>query len=405
VGAYEVIAFQTSPGAMAALFMDIGPRVQTEEQLRRVRHAFEHAGDAFFWIDAEGRVIEFNIEVCRSLGYTREEMLGLSISDFVPHIPQGAWGARWADIKKQGLTRSETHHRRKDGSIFPVELVAFHVDFAGREMIFGIARDITERKRAEEARSHIDAQLRQQQKIEAIGTLAAGVAHEINNPMNAVINYAQLIHNRLPEDSPLRGYAGHIISESERVSEIVRQLLAFSRHDKQSHSPARIQDIVKNTLLLTQAMLRKSQIELEVDVPDDLPSLKCHSQQIQQILLNLITNAVAAIDEQRARVERAMFIRVASRRVDEGGRAYCRTTVSDNGAGIPREIAERIFEPFYATKSRERGTGLGLSISYGIAQDHGGRLWCESDPGEGSRFHLDLPLNNGGSLAVNDAQG
>jgi PAS domain S-box-containing protein len=273
------------------------------------------------------------------------------------------------------------------------EVYAFQTSAGSMAALF---LDIGPRLRAEQEKARLEARLRQQQKLESIGTLAAGVAHEINNPLNGILNYGELIQARLPEGDPLRRYAQSIIRESERVSVIVRDLLAFSRQERQQHSPARMADIVGSTLTLVQALFRKDQIQITTEVPDGLPSLKCRSQQVQQVLLNLLTNARDALIEKHpgAHPDKQIAIRVSLFERD-GGR-WLRTTVEDRGNGIPPETGERIFDPFFTTKPRERGTGLGLAVSYGIAHDHHGELSFESEPGRGTRFHLDLPVDNGG---------
>jgi signal transduction histidine kinase len=262
--------------------------------------------------------------------------------------------------------------------------------------------EITARLKAEEERLELEARLRQQQKLESIGTLAAGVAHEINNPLNGILNFAQLILMKKPDNSDIERYAGSILRESERVSEIVKNLLAFSRQDRQTHSPARMQDITAATLSLVRALFARDQIAVEADVPADLPSFKCRSQQIQQVLLNLLTNARDATNERFPASDAQKRIRIETRLVTREGRNWLRTIVEDHGSGIPAELRGRIFDPFFTTKPKDVGTGLGLSVSYGIVRDHHGELTFESSPGHGTRFFLDLPVDNGWTLDGKD---
>ena len=261
-------------------------------------------------------------------------------------------------------------------------------------------REITEGRRAEEARLAMEVQLRQSQKLESIGTLAGGVAHEINNPINGIMNYAQIIKDDLDGDThaELVEFAGEIIHETKRVATIVRNLLAFARQDKQGHSPARIPDIVQGTLSLVRTVLRHDQVTLEVDVPEDLPKVKCRSQQIQQVLMNLLTNARDALNEKHEGYHEDKVIRVSAGCLEEDGQAWCRLTIEDHGTGIPDEVRERMFDPFYTSKPRDQGTGLGLSISHGIVRDHGGRLEVETELGQWTRIHLHLPVDNGWAL-------
>ena len=267
------------------------------------------------------------------------------------------------------------------------------------QRMIGIHTDITERKQAEEEKRQMEVHLRQQQKLESIGTLAGGVAHEINNPIMGIMNYAQLIYDRLdPAESRLREFSAGIIEETERVAEIVRNLLTFSRQEKQTHSPARMTDIVNDTLPLIRTIIKRDQITLQVDVPDDLPEIKCRSQQIQQVLMNLLTNARDALNQRYPEYDPDKVVTLTVRPFEKEGRRWLRTTVEDHGRGIPVEIREHIFDPFYTTKDRAIGTGLGLSISLGIVQDHHGELTFESVENQFTRFYLDLPLDNGWDL-------
>jgi len=242
-----------------------------------------------------------------------------------------------------------------------------------------------------------ETQLRHQQKLESIGTLAGGVAHEINNPINGVMNYAQLIKDGLTsgdyDGATLTEFAGEIIHETERVATIVRDLLTFARQDKQqSYSPGRAIDIVKATMSLIRTVIKHDQIALEIDVAEDLPDIRCRSQQIQQVLMNLMTNARDALNQRYPGYHENKVMRVAAQLVSRGSGQCVRITVEDHGAGIPPDARERIFDPFFTTKPRDAGTGLGLAISHGIIREHRGELHLETVPGKYTRFHLDLPL-------------
>jgi len=254
---------------------------------------------------------------------------------------------------------------------------------------------VIERNKMLEEKQAIEVHLRHQQKLESVGLLAGGVAHEINNPINGIMNYAQLIVDDLNEDSPLSEFAGEIIHETERVAVIVRNLLTFARQDKQTHSPARMIDIVDATLSLIRTLIRHDQITLDVTVPEDLPQIKCRSNQIQQVMMNLMTNARDALNERYPKYDPNKQITVTSQVIVKEKLKWLRTTVEDHGIGIPPEIKAQMFDPFFTTKPKEIGTGLGLSISFGIVQDHHGELHVESEPGQYTRFHLDLPVDNG----------
>jgi PAS domain S-box-containing protein len=301
-----------------------------------------------------------------------------------------------ATAMREGSHFFEWLFRRRGGEDFPATVLLTKGELGDRVFLQANVRDIT-------AQRNMEAQLLQAQKLESIGTLAGGVAHEINNPVNGIMGYAQLIRDETESKAPqLAEYAGEILRETERVATIVKNLLGFARQDKQSSSPARLVDIVNAVLSLVQAVMRHDQVALEVDVPEDLPFIRCRSQQLQQVLMNLLTNARDALNENYSGYHENKRIRIAARALAPGGKGsaafgrrkgpWLRLTVEDHGQGIPAEIRERIFNPFFTTKSRDKGTGLGLSISHTIVKEHGGELWCESEPGQWTRFYVDLPV-------------
>lgn len=258
-------------------------------------------------------------------------------------------------------------------------------------------RDITARVQAEEEKLAMEAQLRQAQKLESIGTMASGVAHEINNPLTGIINYADLIVERVKDDE-LRKFAQGIMKEGNRVAEIIKDLLYFARQEKQSHSPARMEDIIDSSLTLVGATMRKDQIAIEKNIQNDLPQVRCRSQQIEQVVINLLTNARDALNQRYEGYHEDKLIKLTVRTLEKDGVEWIRTTVEDHGIGIPKDVIDRIFDPFFTTKPRDVGTGLGLSVSYGIVKEHHGELTVESEPGKYTRFHLDLRVDNEWSL-------
>lgn len=265
----------------------------------------------------------------------------------------------------------------------------------GRTVLRGILVDVTASHEAEEARLRLESQLRQEQKLSSIGTLASGVAHEINNPLMSVINYAQLIEDRLAHGADpevLRGYSSEIISEWQRISTIVRNLLAFSRQSGSRFERQMPSDIIESIMLLTRKLFDKDEITTSVRIEPDLPPVKCNRGQIQQVLLNLLTNARDALNMRFDGYAPEKTIEVDARMHADAGRRWIRFSITDNGYGVPGTIADRIFDPFFTTKSSETGTGLGLSISYGIIKDHGGELGYDNRPGGGCRFHFALPV-------------
>ena len=220
------------------------------------------------------------------------------------------------------------------------------------------------------------------------------------------MNYAQLILDRVGTDNPASGYAREILQETRRIAGIVRNLLTFARHEKQSHSPAQLADVVAGVLSLILTVMRHDQIDLEVSIPEDLPNIKCRSQQIQQVVMNLMTNARHALNERYPGYSPEKKLRIAVTPIIKQGRRFIRTTVEDTGPGIPEEIRDRIFDPFFTTKPKETGTGLGLSISYGIVKEHGGNSAWKANRTATPVFTWIFPwITDGRSRKLRDAMG
>ena len=371
--------------------VDISYRKEYEDRLRKYEQMVSASRDMMAMVNRDFIFEAANASCLAAFEMPLERVVGRSVREVVgdetfrnrilPHLERAFSGETVTcqeQLEPAGLPR-----RIIDVSLFPF------LDDAGRiSAVVVNIRDITTTRQLEE-------RLIQAQKIESIGTLAGGVAHEINNPINGIMNYAQLIVDRSDKEHPAVEMAAEIIHETERVARIVRNLLTFARHEKQSHSPAFLSDIVSAVLSLIQTVMRHDQIDLHVEIPEGLPSIKCRSQQIQQVLMNLLTNARDALNEKYSSYNAEKVLRVSAQLVERQSGRFIRTTVEDSGVGIGVEIRDRIFDPFFTTKPKGSGTGLGLSISYGIVKAHNGELTVESEPGQYTRFHMDLPVDNG----------
>jgi len=243
----------------------------------------------------------------------------------------------------------------------------------------------------------LEEQLRDQQRLQAIGILASGVAHEINNPLNGIMNYSQIIVDASEQTSEYFEYAKEIISETKRVSTLVHNLLQFSRQTKNHRSFASLNDIISRTTSLMNVVFKKDQIELQVRVSEDLPHISCHSQQIQQVLMNLLTNSRDALNDKYSGYNEDKRILLTCETIQKNNTEYVRLTVEDHGNGIPDDVQKRIFSQFFTTKEADKGTGIGLHISMQITKEHNGELTFETEEGNYTKFHLDLPIDNGSS--------
>jgi len=383
---------------------DITERRRADAAIReseaKYRLLFENAVLGIYQTTPDGRILSVNPALLRMLGFDSFGELAARNLEGAGFEPGYSRMEFKENVERDGrVVGSESAWTRKDGTrVFVRENATAMRDADGSVLWYeGTVEDVTARREAEEAKLQLEERLHQAQKLESIGTLASGIAHEINNPLTGIINYAQLIADRTDSDS-LRGFADGIVEEGNRVAAIVRNLLSFSRQHKESHSPARVEDIVTATLSLVGASLRKDGIDVQVGVLADLPSIKCRSQQIQQVLLNLLMNARDGLNARYPGFDENKLLRVTADKVEHDGRGWVRISVEDHGAGISPAIMGRVFDPFFTTKPRDQGTGLGLSISYGIARDHHGTLTAESEPNVRTRFTVELPIGNGWDL-------
>jgi PAS domain S-box-containing protein len=389
---------------VSSLQTQISEKARAEERLRaseaRYRLLADNSSDVIWTMDLEGRFTYVSPSVEKLRGFTPEEVMREPFSAALTPESLRVVEAPFAELRDRvarGLPPLPVEHLEleqpcKDGTTVWTETVASPLlDEEGRFLaILGVSRNVTARKQAEQARVALEAQLRQSQKLESIGTLASGIAHEINNPLTGIINYAELIERRI-DDPQLREFARGIMSEGNRVAEIVRGLLSFARQETTERRSAQMPDVLRTTLALIGSVLRHDQIRVEEDIARGLPVVRCNPQQIQQILINLLTNARDALNRKYPDSHDDKLVLIAMRAVERDGRQWVRTTIEDHGTGVPADLIARIFDPFFTTKPRDMGTGLGLSISYGIAKEHGGSLFGESEEGKYMRFTLDLP--------------
>lgn len=218
------------------------------------------------------------------------------------------------------------------------------------------------------------------------------MAHEINNPIQSIMNYAQLIRNRT-DGGALSEYAGEIQCEAQRVATIVRNLLSFARQEGEPYAEASMLHLVQQTLSLTAAALEREQIAVHVDISQQLPDVPCHPQQIQQVVLNLVTHGRDALNGRFPGADHRKRIEITAEVLRDEGRSYLRTQIQDLGDAMEQGQLERAFDPFSGDHGNW-GSALGLAVSRAIVTDHGGRLNVESEPGERTCFQVDLPLEH-----------
>ena len=372
---------------------DITERKRAQEALQqseeRYRDLVENAHDIIYSHDLEGNYTSINKAGEVITGYTVAEALQMSIADTVAIEDQ----AKVLDMMRRKLageiaTAYEIEIIAKDGRRVPLEVNTKYVYQNGVPVgVQGIARDVTERR-------HLEAQLRQSQKMEAIGQLAGGVAHDFNNLLTAINGYSGLALQRMNEDNEIRGYLEEINKAGERAANLTRQLLAFGRKQMLQPVPLNLNGVISDLNKMLSRLIGED-INFTVKLDPALLKIKADPGQIEQVLINLVVNARDAmpsggnltVETANFEVDREHAAKYIG--VQPGG--YVMVTVTDTGTGMDKETKARIFEPFFTTKERGKGTGLGLSTVYGIVKQSGGNIWVYSEPGCGTAFKVYLP--------------
>lgn len=381
---------------------DITERKVAEEALRRsekrFRTLFEEAAEGILVAEVKTRELKYaNLQACRMLGRSEDEIRQMRVDDLHPGEVMARFDkALKHHIRGEFFLSSDVPVLTRNGGLRYADITATPMEFDGVSCLVGFFTDVTERLRLQNEKAQTEAHLRQAQKMESLGTLASGVAHEINNPIMGITGYADLI-SAAQDGAGVSGFAREIRREAKRIHRIVTNLLCFARTEKtENPRPTNLSEVIDATLSLMQVVMRHDRILLEVNIPDDLPPVLGFSPQLQQVVMNLLTNARDALNAKYPRFDENKRVKLTARPHDRDGRSWVRLTVTDHGTGIPEAVRERIYDPFFTTKAEGQGTGLGLSITYGIVNEHGGALEVESECGAWTRVHVDLPVAGGG---------
>jgi PAS domain S-box-containing protein len=323
-------------------------------------------------VDLLGVVESWNTRMEQLFGVTRQNAVGQSLNAVLPGELASEIASRGDEEQVSGIYKQRLHHQglalTVNVSITP--LVSKSGERIGRLLLFD---DVTQRE-------HMQEQMTQTEKLTSLGLLAAGVAHEVNTPLAVISNYIQMLAKQLPDNDPKQALIEKIVKQTFRASEIVNNLLNFSRTGAAQAVDIDVNRVVEETLSLVAHPLKTSRIQIVRQFGEDLPAVRGSANKLQQVFLNLFLNARDAMPS--------------------GGMLEIRTgahngsvevEIVDTGAGIPREHIHRIFDPFFTTKAVGRGTGLGLSVTYGIIKEHAGKIDVRSTPGKGTSFHVEFP--------------
>ena len=382
-----------------------------DEQLHFTQFSVDHMGDAAYWMDRQGRIVNVNTAACESLGLKREALLAMSFGDIDPTLGRERWREIWEKARTRKSITFETDHLQTDGKLVPVEVYANFLEFEGKAYLCAFARDIAERK-------SLQTQLEQAQKMEAIGTLAGGVAHDLNNILGGLVGYPDLLLMDLPEDSPLRGPLVTVKTSGEKAAAIVQDMLTLARRGVDLRSAVNLNEVVADYWRSPEhgkIQQFHEGVSFEINLDPDQPNILGSEIHLSKTLMNLVSNAAEAMPN-GGRVQVSTFrchlddkVR-GYQSINPGDYAVLR--VEDEGSGMSDEDMRHIFEPFYTKKKMGRsGTGLGMSVVSGTVKDHKGYIDLKSIEGRGTRFDLYFPISGqmlqakGGNFNIDDFKG
>jgi two-component system NtrC family sensor kinase len=375
------------------LNIDISDRKRMERELKEANEflskLIESTVDGIVVTNMKGDILMFNKGAENILGYKAEEVVGkMNIQNIYPRgvAKEVMKKLRSPDFGGVGkLTSFPITHQRKDGELIEGDLSASIIyDENGKEIAsVGVFRDLRERLGIERELQKMQEALLQSEKLAAMGRLTSQIAHELNNPIYGIMNTLELLKTEIPPESKRRKILELSLSETQRLAEMLRNMLSFSKPEEEKRRPVKINELVEGILLVMEKQMKEANIKMETHFDDAIPEVMASTNQMRQVMLNMLKNAKEAMPK--------------------GGNLIIRTSREDNrvlihiqdtGVGIPEEIRSKIFEAFFTTKQKVKGVGLGLSVCYGIIKDHGGEIRVESEEGKGTTFTISLPIQN-----------
>ena len=373
-----------------------------QEENTRYRAVVDNVVDGIITIDEAGRIESFNPSAARIFGYAANEVIGNNVSMLMPspyhegHDDYLAQYRKTGEAKVIGVGREVTG-RRRDGSTFPMDLSVGEFVEDGRRRFTGVVRDITKRKQLEE-------QLLQAQKMESVGQLAGGVAHDFNNQLGIILFDVDMLLGNVDEPE-IREDLQKVRKTVLRAADLTRQLLVFSRRQRMKPQALDLNEHL-HELRKMMARLLGEDVEIRLELADAQCTIEADPGNLDQVLINLCVNARDAMPDGgilRIATENVLISEEDCRRTGRGAPGhFCRLSVADDGNGMDEAVRARIFEPFFTTKEMGKGTGLGLAVVYGIIEGHEGWLAVDSEPGQGTRFQIYLPRHGKGPDEVKE---
>ncbi len=382
---------------IGAFVRDITARKKVESEALFTHFIFDKVSIAIIHGDENAKILRVNDFACRLYGYTKEEMCNLTIYDIDPTVSQQTITRLWNEVQVKSSNAFESKHKRKDGSVFPVEVTSNSLVYEGKQYAVSFIKDITDQKQAEIQKSRAIAHLNKAQKLEALGVLAGGIAHDFNNILSGILGYAELARLNLKPDDDSQKYFMPILIAGNRAKRLIQQILTFTRQGDTQKVPVNISRVVIESLDLLRATIPTS-IEIKSNIPSNLGTILADETMIHQVIMNLCTNAYQAMQKDGGILE----VLLASSKVGKRDSLnfpelnpgkYIKLVVNDNGHGMDEETCANIFYPYFTTKESGEGTGLGLSTVHGIVKDHGGIIKVYSEVNVGTSVQIFFPLD------------
>ena len=371
---------------------------------QRYRALFEHAHDGIGVVQgADFKLVEVNSKFAKTLERDARELAGRDVRELLARrVVEGSNGQPSNTIAElfasPDASEVELMLETGAGDTRFVSLSFSTITAKDERLIILLLRDLSTRKRLEDEKQEMQRQLYESAKLASLGELSAGVAHEINNPLNGVINFAQLLKDEPVERTKFEHQMiDGIIDEGGRIAEIVRGLLTFARHDENEPRQINLAEMINTSIALFGRQFAKDRVRVEIDIVPDLPPVRGDVSRLRQVIVNMISNAHYALKGKSAAPGEEKLFRIKAHAAQKiaGGRSQgmvVRLEFYDNGTGINRKDIPRVFDPFFTTRRDSGGTGLGLSISFGIVRDHGGTITVSSEEGRYTRFQVELPI-------------
>jgi len=369
-----------------------GLRNQLREAEAYFTALLDAAVDAIIVIDHDGVIRAFNTAAQCMFGYAVEEALGRNVNMLMPEPHRTAHDNYIEKYLTTGVAKiigigREERAVRKDGTEFPMDLAIGEVQHAGNPHFVGIIKDITEHRRLEQEAHQMQRELAHVTRLSVLGEMASGIAHEINQPLTAISTYAQacqrMLKNTDADPAELQNALKMVSEQAHRAGEVIRRLRAFAKKRSTERQIAQVSDLIESALRLAEPDSRTRKFDIHLQLADALPAVIVDAVQIQQVVLNLLRNAMDAVEEWDSE-DRVVTVTAES---DEDG--YVKISFTDGGAGLSPEAIEHLFDPFFTTK--ESGMGLGLSISRSIVTSHGGEISFHANPQGGTTFYFTIP--------------